>query len=101
MPINQQNIGLDIASRAVNAAGNLQAAIAELNELLDWATGAGLTDLDQFNAAFEAHGELQHVDGATLEKLVAVVAPALESYLADTMSGEETYKEIIDKSRRR
>jgi hypothetical protein len=101
MAINQESIGLDIASRAVVAAGNLSDALSELNGLLAWATGANISVLDQFNAAFEASGELRHVSGATLEKLVGVVAPALQTYLEATSSGGETYRQIIDRSRRR
>lgn len=101
MAINQENIGLDIAARAVTAAGNLQQAINELDDLLAWAVGAGISDLDQFNAAFEASGDLKHVNGTTIEKLVANVIPSLKTYLSSTSQAGETYQQIINKTRRK
>lgn len=79
MAINKENVALDIASRLVSTSSDLMNAVEEFTDLLDWATDAGI-NMANHNTAFESSPELQHVDGATLNKLATII-PALVSHL--------------------
>lgn len=98
MAIDQTNVALDIASKAVAKAGQLVDALADLEELYKHGQRAGLNMVD-YDAAFEA-SDLKHVNGATLNKLLAVVTPAFRAWLVAQTSGADTYEAILYKARR-
>ena len=99
MAIDQTRVALDIASRAVALAGQLQNTVEELNELLAWGLDAGL-NMTVFDDDFAGSAELQHVDGATLNRLLGNVAPGVQGYLDSTEAGDDTFTEIVQKARR-
>jgi len=99
MAINQTNVALDIASRAVAATDRLLDALAVLEELYQHGSQAGLNMIN-YDANFAASAELQHVDGATLNKVLAVVASGIRSTLTTQQSGGQTWEAILYKARR-
>ena len=98
MAINQENVALDIASQLVATAGNLINAVEEFTDLLAWALDAGINMTDH-DAALEASGELQHVDGATINRLATLI-PALNTHLDTNTIATLTSREWLQKIRR-
>lgn len=96
MAIDQTNVALDIAAKAVQEATKLTEALEELEDILTHATAAGITMVN-YDAAIEA-SSVKHTDGATINKL-AVLVPALLTYLNATSTGGTTYKQVLYKLR--
>lgn len=96
MAIDQTNVALDIASKAVQASTNLLEALEELEDILTHATAAGIS-MVAYDAAI-GESSVKHTDGATINKL-AVLVPALLTYLNATSTGGTTYKQILYKLR--
>jgi hypothetical protein len=96
MAIDQTNVALDIAARAVQQATALLEAFEELEDILTHATQAGI-NMTSFDAAL-AESSVKHTDGATINKL-AVIIPALQTYLNGTSTGGTTYKQVLYKLR--
>lgn len=96
MAIDQTNVALDIAARAVEQATNLVEALEELEDILSHATAAGISMVN-YDAAI-GESSVKHTDGATINKL-AVLVPALLTYLNATSTGGTTYKQILYKLR--
>lgn len=99
MAIDRTNIALDIASRGVVLAGQLENTIESLNALLEWGLSAGL-DLTNYDEEFAASSELKHVDGLTLNWLFGVIAPNIKQYMEQTFVSGSSYRAILQKSRR-
>ena len=99
MAINQTNIALDIASKTVAATGKLLDALAVLEELYDHGAAAGL-NMVNYNVQLAESAELQHVDGATLNSVLAVVVPGVRANLIAQSSGGITWESILYKARR-
>lgn len=99
MAINQTNVALDIASKAVAQAGKMLDALAVLEELLEHGLRADLNMTD-YNAQFAESSELQHVDGATLNALLAIVTPGIRAALEGGMAGANTWEAVLYKARR-
>lgn len=96
MAIDQTNVALDIASKAVQGATNLLEALEELEDILTHATAAGISMVN-YDAAL-AESSVKHTDGATINKL-AVLVPAVLTYLNATSTGGTTYKQVLYKLR--
>lgn len=96
MAIDQTNVALDIAVRAVQNATAFIEAFEELENLLTHATEAGV-NMVSYDAAL-ATSSVKHVDGATINKL-AVLVPALKTYLNATSVTGTTYKQVLYKLR--
>lgn len=96
MAIDQTNVALDIAAKAVQQATNLVEALEELESVLNHATQAGVSMVN-FDAAL-ATSSVKHTDGATINKL-AVLIPALQTFLNSTSTGGTTYKQVLYKLR--
>ncbi len=94
MAIDQTNVALDIAAKAVDQTTRFLEAFEELEDILLQATQAGI-NMTSFDAAL-AESSVRHVDGATINKL-AVVIPALQTFLNGTSTGGTTYKQALYK----
>lgn len=57
-------------------------------------------NLVDYDAEFTAADPLKHVDGATLNKVLATITVGILDYLNTTMVGIDTYMEILQKARR-
>ena len=99
MAIDQTNIALDIAAKGVANAGNIQNALEEMSDLLEWGLAAGIS-LANFDDDLAGSPELQHVDGLTLNQLFGTVIPGVIAYLDANEVNGSTYAEIIQKARR-
>lgn len=96
MAIDQTDVALNIASKAVQASTNLLEALEELEDILTHATAAGISMVAYDGAISES--SVKHTDGATINKL-AVLVPAVLTYLNATSTGGTTYKQILYKLR--
>lgn len=96
MAIDQTNVALDIAARAVQHTTSFLEALEELESVLNHATQAGISMVN-FDAAL-ATSSVKHTDGATINKL-AVLIPALQTFLNSTSTGGTTYKQVLYKLR--
>lgn len=96
MAIDQTNVALDIASKAVQGATKFLEALEELEDILTHATAAGISMVNYDPALAES--SVRHTDGATINKL-AVLVPALLTYLNATSTGGTTYKQVLYKLR--
>lgn len=96
MAIDQTNVALDIAAKAVQEATKLTEALEELEDILTHATQAGIS-MTAFDVAI-GESSVKHTDGATINKL-AVIIPALLTYLNATSTGGTTYKQVLYKLR--
>jgi hypothetical protein len=96
MTINQVNVALDIAAKAVQETTKFIEAFEELEDILTQATQAGIS-MTNYDAALEI-SSVKHVDGATINKL-AVIIPALQTFLNGTSTGGTTYKQALYKIR--
>lgn len=96
MAIDQTNVALDIASKAVQQSTNFVEALEELEDILTHATAAGISMVN-YDAAI-GESSVRHTDGATINKL-AVLVPALLTYLNATSTGGTTYKQVLYKLR--
>jgi predicted peroxiredoxin len=94
MAINQTNVALTIADKAVQQTTLFLEAFEELEDILTQATQAGVSMTD-YDAAL-ATSSVKHVDGATINKL-AVIIPALQTFLNGTSTGGTTYKQALYK----
>lgn len=94
MAINQENVALDIAAKAVQETTKFIEAFEELEDILTQATQAGISMVN-FDAAL-AESSVKHVDGATINKL-GVIIPALQTWLAGQSTGGTTYKQALYK----
>lgn len=98
MAIDQTNVALDIASKVIQQATNFIEAFEEMEDLLTHATQSGI-NMTSFDEALSASPEIKHTDGVTINKL-AVIIPALQTYLNATSTGGTTYKAVLYKLRR-
>jgi hypothetical protein len=96
MAIDQTNVALTIADKAVQQTTLFVEALEELEDILTQATQAGIS-MTNFDAAL-ATSSVRHVDGATINKL-AVIIPALQTFLNGTSTGGTTYKQALYKIR--
>lgn len=94
MAIDQTQVALTIADKTVQATTQFLEAFEELEDLLTQATQAGI-NMANFDAAL-ATSSVKHVDGAAINKL-AVIVPALQTYLAGQSTGGTTYKQALYK----
>lgn len=94
MAIDQTNVALTIADKAVQQTTVFVEALEELEDILLQATQAGI-NMTTFDAALST-SSVRHVDGATINKL-AVIIPALQTWLAGTSTGGTTYKQALYK----
>ena len=94
MAIDQTNVALTIADKAVQNVTQLLEAFEELEDVLTQATQAGI-NMTLFDEAL-ANSSLKHVDGATINKL-GVIIPALQAYLNGTSVTGTTYKQALYK----
>jgi predicted peroxiredoxin len=92
MAIDQTAVALTIADKAVQQTTQFLEAFEELEDILSQATQAGI-NMASFDAAL-ATSSVKHVDGATINKL-AVIIPALQTFLAGTSTGGTTYKQAL------
>ena len=92
MAIDQTNVALTIADKAVQQTTLLLEAFEELEDVLTQATQAGI-NMTAFDAAL-AESSIKHVDGATINKL-GVIVPALQTFLAGTSTGGTTYRQAL------
>lgn len=96
MAIDQTNVALDLAAKAVQQATNLVEALEELESVLNHATQAGISMVN-FDTALAA-SSVKHTDGATINKLANLI-PALQTFLNSTSTGGTTYKQVLYKLR--
>jgi predicted peroxiredoxin len=96
MTIDQTNVALTIADKAVQNVTQLLEAFEELEDVLTQATQAGI-NMTAFDEAL-ANSSIKHVDGATINKL-AVIIPALQTFLAGQSVTGTTYKQALYKIR--
>lgn len=96
MAIDQTNVALTIADKAVHQTTLFLEAFEELEDILMQATQAGIS-MTNYDAALAA-SSVKHVDGATINKL-AVIIPALQTWLAGQSTGGTTYKQALYKIR--
>jgi predicted peroxiredoxin len=94
--IDQTNVALTIADKAVQNVTQFIEAFEELEDVLTQATQAGI-NMTAFDAAL-AESSIKHVDGVTINKL-GVIIPALQTFLAGTSTGGTTYKQALYKIR--
>jgi predicted peroxiredoxin len=94
MAIDQTNVALTIADKAVQQTTAFIEAFEELEDVLTQATQAGI-NMTAFDAAL-ANSSIKHVDGATINKL-GVIIPALQTFLNGTSTGGTTYKQALYK----
>ena len=94
MAIDQINVALTIADKAVQGTTQFLEAFEELEDVLTQATQAGI-NMASYDAAL-AESSIKHVDGATINKL-AVIIPALQTWLAGQSTGGTTYKQALYK----
>lgn len=94
MAIDQTNVALTIADKAVQQTTIFLEAFEELEDILLQATQAGI-NMTSFDAAL-ATSSVKHVDGATINKL-AVIIPALQTFLQNTSVTGTTYKQALYK----
>ena len=94
MAIDQTNVVLTIADKAVQNVTQFLEAFEELEDILTQATQAGI-NMTNFDEAL-ANSSIKHVDGATINKL-GVIIPALQTFLAGTSTGGTTYKQALYK----
>lgn len=94
MAIDQTNVALTIADKAVQSTTQFLEAFEELEDILTQATQAGISMVN-FDAALST-SSVKHVDGATINKL-AVIIPALQTWLAGQSTGGTTYKQALYK----
>lgn len=94
MAIDQTNVALGIADKAVQGVTQFLEAFEELEDVLTQATQAGI-NMTLFDAAL-AESSIKHVDGVTINKL-GVIIPALQTYLNATSTGGTTYKQALYK----
>lgn len=92
--IDQTNVALTIADKAVQQTTIFLEAFEELEDILTQATQAGV-NMTAFDAAL-AESSIKHVDGATINKL-GVIIPALQTFLNGTSTGGTTYKQALYK----
>jgi len=92
MAIDQTNVALTIADKAVQQTTLLLEAFEELEDMLTQTTQAGI-NMTAFDAAL-AESSIKHVDGATINKL-GVIVPALQTFLAGTSTGGTTYRQAL------
>ena len=99
MAINQTKIALDLAQRSVQHATGLIASLEQMELILEHGLRAGISFV-AFDDDIAAMETVQHVNGATLNKLLAIVVPAIRTFLeTETVTGE-TYEVLIYKARR-
>jgi predicted peroxiredoxin len=96
MATDQTNIALTIADKAVQNVTQLLEAFEELEDVLTQATQAGI-NMIAFDEAL-ASSSVKHVDGATINKL-AVIIPALQTFLTGQSVTGTTYKQALYKIR--
>lgn len=94
MAIDQTNVALTIADKAVQQTTLFLEAFEELEDILSQATNAGI-NMTSFDAALSA-SSVKHVDGATINKL-AVIIPALKTFLTGASTGGTTYTQALYK----
>jgi hypothetical protein len=92
--IDQTNVALGIADKAVQQTTAFLEAFEELEDILSQATQAGIT-MTAYDEAL-ANSSIKHVDGATINKL-GVIIPALQTFLNGTSTGGTTYKQALYK----
>lgn len=103
MAIVQDTIAVEIAKNGVSNAGNLINATESMLDDLEWGNGAGINLID-YDSVFSENGDVQHTDGAYLNKLFAKVAVDLKAWLeaqSCTVNGHgtKTYLEIVQQCR--
>lgn len=98
MAIDQTAVALDIAARAVQQATILVEALEELEDILTHATQAGVSMVSFDAAITDPNSSVKHTDGATINKL-AIIIPALQTWLNATSTGGTTYKQVLYKLR--
>lgn len=94
MAIDQTNVVLTIADKAVQQTTVFIEALEELEDILTQATQAGI-NMTSFDAAL-ATSSVKHVDGATINKLATII-PALQTFLQNTSVTGTTYKQALYK----
>jgi predicted peroxiredoxin len=94
MAIDQTNVALTIADKAVQNVTQFLEAFEELEDVLTQATQAGI-NMTAFDEAL-ANSSIKHVDGVTINKL-GVIIPALQTFLNGTSTGGTTYKQALYK----
>lgn len=96
MAIDQTAVAITIADKAVQQTTLFIEAFEELEDILTQATQAGI-NMASFDAALST-SSIKHVDGATINKL-AVIIPALQTWLAGQSTGGTTYRQALYKIR--
>jgi len=96
MAIDQTNVALTIADKMVHNATQLLDAFEEMEDLLTHALKADINMVDYDEAL--ANSSIKHVDGATINKMAAVI-PGIKTFLAGTSTGGQTYETILYKLR--
>lgn len=99
MAIDQTLVALDIAGTTVTKAGELVDVLEALESERAHGVAAGMNLVD-YDANFAASDPLKHVDGMTLNRVLAIVVAGILNYLETTTVGEDTYMEILQKARR-
>ena len=79
MAIDQTNVALNIATKAIDSTIKFLDAIAELQALEEQRAAAGIT-LTDFDADF-ATSAVKHVDGASLNAVLNTSIPAIWTFI--------------------
>lgn len=99
MAIDQTLVARIIAGLAVQGAGQLVRTLNELDDMRAHGIAADI-NLADYDADFATQVTLQHVDGATLNKVLATVVVGVLSYLNTETIGADSYMEVLQKARR-
>jgi hypothetical protein len=99
MAIDQSLVALDIAGSTVTLAGQLVETLEALDSEYNHGVAAGI-NLVSYNTQFEASDPLKHVDGATLNQVLATVGQGLIAYLNTQVVGGSTWMQVLQKARR-
>ena len=99
MAIDQTEVAKNIASTTVQQAERFVKAL-EILELLykqGSLSGINMTDYDNvfLNGAEDASPELMHVDGSTLNKVLADVVVDFRTWLQTETAGGKTYEQLL------
>lgn len=94
MTINQTDVALTLADEAVQAVTQFVEAFEEMEDVLAHATNAGI-NMISFDVALE-NSSVKHVDGATINKLGAII-PALRTWLGAQSVTGTTYLQALHK----
>lgn len=95
----QDKVALKLASKIIEASGDLLEALSKIEEAYQWGVGVGINFTD-FSSVIAENGDTQHTEPTYLNQASAVVAPALSAWLDTQTSGANKYRAILQHNRK-